>query len=351
MGQMSKYSLTFVLLHFRTYPLAPLPKIPESIVGHEKSCGQLLSDIASKNVSHAYLFVGAKHLGKTTIAQWFAHLLLCEDVAPDQRAQVRKDMERFIHPDFLCLDDLWIDGKNDDWALITQSSNAPQHHRSKKPTAKSDTISIDDIRALTDKLQETSNSTYFVCIISGVERMNAEAANALLKMLEEPPQRVVFILTTNNLNDVMPTTISRTRILRFSPLSAAAMQPLLKERDEEEMRFARHIAQGAPGLMIRLLKDPELLRYHKQTHTQARHFWQTSSLKDRLSWIMAAAEKKGDPNTILLHLALTLREQPDPLFRAKASTAYAELLRKMETNAHHGLLLERFTLAIDTLAC
>lgn len=328
-----------------------MPKIPESIVGHEKQCGQLLADIASKNVAHAYLFTGAEHLGKTTVAHWFAHLLLSEGREPSNKAQIRREMEKFIHADFLCLDDLWIDGKNDDWAVIAQSSNAPQHHRSKKPPAKSDTISIDDIRALTDKLQETSNSTYFVCIIRGIERMNAEAENAVLKMLEEPPPRVVFILTTDNINTVLPTTISRTRILRFSPLTYTQMQPLVTGEDEDDVRFAAHIAQGAPGMMVRFLQDPELLRHHRQTHAQARHFWQAPSLKDRLSWLMTAADKKGDPASVLFHLGLTLREQPNLLFRAKATRTYAELLKNMETNAHHGLLLERFTLAIDSLAC
>lgn len=328
-----------------------MPRIKEDIAGHDKERGLLLKDIADRNVSHAYLFAGAPHLGKLTVAQWFAWLLLCEGVEPSERMRVKADLERFIHPDFLCLDDLWIEEVNDDWAVISKSSNAPQQHRSKAPAAKTDTISIEDVRALTERLHDTGDSRYFVCIIRGVERMQAAAANAFLKILEEPPPRVVFVLTTDNLSSVLPTVVSRTRLLRFSPLTRKQMAPVLAGHDEEDASFIMHIAQGAPGMAVQLLSDPERLRMHRQYHAQARQFWQTASLKDRLSWLMAAADKKGDPEAAVFHLALTLREMPDPVFRAKAAGVYAELLRQLETNAHRGLLLERFALAIDGLAC
>lgn len=329
-----------------------MPHFPDVIVGHEKERGQLLQEVAGGNVSHAYLFLGAPHLGKLTVAQWFAHLLLSDHVAPEARARVRTDMEKFIHADFLCLDALWIEDMQDDWTEIAKHSNAPQHHRSKAPAAKTDTISIEDIRALTERLHDTADGPRFVCIIRGVERMQTAAANAFLKILEEPPSRVVFILTADNPNAVLPTIISRTRVLRFSPVARKEMAPLLQGKDEEDVHFAWHIAQGAPGMMVTLLRDPELLRTHKQMHAQARHFWQASSLKDRLAWLMEAADaKKGDPDAALLHLALSLREHPEPTFKARAAVAYAELLRHLETNAHRGLLLERFALAIDDLAC
>ena len=326
-----------------------MPRIPELIVGHDKERGRLLGDIASGNVTHAYLFAGAPHLGKLTIAQWFGMLLLSDDVAPELRPRVKEEIERFIHADFLCLDDLWIEDVNDDWAVIGKSSNTPQEHRSKSPTAKSDTISIEDVRAITDRMHDTGGSRYRVCIVRGVERMQVAASNAFLKILEEPPPRVVFILTTDNLNLVLPTIVSRTRLLRFSPVARKDLAPLIAGHDEEDAGFAMHIAQGAPGMLVRLLSDPELLRTHRQLHAQANQFWQTRSAKDRLAWIIGSVDKSKEPETALLHLALTLREQPDPVFRAKSAKVYADLLRRLETNAHRGLLFERFALAIGGL--
>lgn len=323
-----------------------MPRIPEVIVGHEKERGRLLGDIASGNVSHAYLFAGAPHLGKLTIAQWFGMLLLSDDVAPELRPRVKEEIERFIHPEFLCLDDLWIEDVNDDWAKIGMSSNTPQQHRSKAPAARSDTISIEDVRALTERLHDTGAGRYLVCVIRGVERMQVAAANAFLKILEEPPARVVFVLTTDNLNLVLPTILSRARLLRFSPVARKELVPLIAGHDEEDAGFAMHIAQGAPGMLVRLLEDPELLRTHRQIHAQANQFWQTRSPKDRLAWLIGSVDKSKEPETVLLHLALTLREQPDPVFRAKAAKVYAKLLERLQTNAHRGLLFERFALAI-----
>lgn len=326
-----------------------MPRIPETIVGHEKERGRLLGDIASNNVSHAYLLAGAPHLGKLTIAQWFGTLLLSDDISPELRPRVKEEVERFIHPDFLCLDDLWIEDVNDDWAVIGKSSNTPQQHRSKAPAAKSDTISIEDVRALTDRLHDTGASRYRVCIIRGVERMQTAASNAFLKILEEPPPRVVFILTADNMNLVLPTIVSRTRLLRFAPVARKDLSPLITTSDEEDAAFAVHIAQGAPGMLVRLLSDPELLRTHRQLHAQANQFWQAGTAKDRLAWLIGVTDKSKEPENVLLHLALTLREQPDPAFRARSARVYAELLQRLETNAHRGLLFERFALAIGGL--
>lgn len=328
-----------------------MPRIPDVIVGHDKQKGELLRDIASGNVAHAYLFTGAPHLGKLTIAQWFGTLLLSEHVAPEMRGRVKQEIEKFIHPEFLCLDDLWIEEVNEDWAVIGKSSNTPQQHRSKAPAARTDTISIEDVRALAERLHETGAGPHLVCIIRGIERMQSAAANAFLKILEEPPSRVVFLLTTDNVNLVLPTVLSRVRVLRFSPVTRKDMEPLVDGQDESDAAFALHIAQGAPGMLTRLLEDPELLRTHRQMHAQAKQFWQSTTLKDRLAWLTGVMEKTKSPDLALLHLGLTLREYPDPLFRAKTAGAYADLLEKLETNAHRGLLYERFALAIDHPGC
>ncbi len=319
--------------------------IPETIIGHQKQLGQLLQDVASRNISHAYLFAGQPKLGKCTVARWFAWMILADHVAPEERQGVRDQMERMIHADFLCMDDLWMEDVQDDWKVIGLTSNVPQQHRSKAPAAKTDIISIEDIRALSERLHDTGESPYLCCIIRGVERMQAAAANAFLKMLEEPPKRVVFILTTDSFQSLLPTIVSRTRVLKFSPLKESELRPLAEGRDEDEAAFALHIAQGAPGAVAEMLADPELLRERRQLHAQCKRFWQTSSLKDRLSWLLPAAEKKHETGDVLFHLGVTLRELPASPLRATQTRAYSELVRALKTNAHKALLLERFALA------
>lgn len=328
-----------------------MPSIPDDLVGHDKERGQLLQDIATGNVSHAYLFAGQPHLGKFTLATWFAWRLLVDHLPPDKRKAERERMEKFIHPDFLCLGDLWIEGVNDDWTAIGRSSNIPQQHRSKNPTAKTDVIGIEEIRAISERLLSTGQSPYFCCVIRGIERMQPASATSFLKILEEPPPRVVFLLTTDAPNMLLPTIISRTRFMNFHPLQRGEMLPLLQGRDDEDATFALHLARGAPGMLFELLSDPDRLRAEKQLHSQAKQFWQTKSLKERLAWLMQVTEKRQDIDAVVLHLGLTMRELPNPEHRSACIRAFTELAKQLKTNAHRGLLLERFALALQENPC
>lgn len=323
-----------------------MPPIPDPIVGHEKQCGQLLSDIASRNISHAYLFVGSPHLGKFTIARWFAWRILMDGVPADEGQRIRTLVERLIHPDLLSLDKLWMEGKQDDWNFIGQYSNISQQHRSKDTPAKTDTIGIKDIEALQSRLYETGLSPHLCCLIRSAERMSQEAANAFLKVLEEPPPRVRFLLTAESEHAVLRTIASRTRIVRFHPLKTDALQPLLCKREDDDAAFALHLAQGAPGALTTLLSNPDTLRARRQLHGQAKQFWQAASLLERLKWILPFSEANRDLSELLFHLGLTLRENPDTQRRGSFMKAYMALIRALQTNAHRGLLLERFALAV-----
>jgi DNA polymerase-3 subunit delta' len=324
---------------------------PSDIVGHEKQCGELLTDIAHRNVTHAYLFLGPPHLGKFTVARWFAWRLLVDGLDPASHAAVREQIDRMIHPDFLSMDALWIEGVQEDWRVISQSSNIPQEQRTKKPAAKTDTISIEDVRSLHERLLATGDSSHLCCLIRSIERMQPAAANAFLKLLEEPPPRVVFVLTTANEHALLPTVVSRTRILRFHPLPTDKLKPLLDGQDDDEASFALHLAHGAPGTLVSLLQNPDLLRANKQLHAQAKQFWQAQTLHERLKWVMPYAERHADLPALLKHLGDTLREHPDPVRKAEWAVAYTQLAEALTTNAHRGLLLERFALAVSHYPC
>lgn len=319
-----------------------MPKL-QQIVGHSGILTELERDLQTDNVSHAYLFAGPQHLGKMTTAHWFASKLLCADVSDDQRKEAERSIERLTHPDLLVLDQLWIDGVCDDWNVIARTSNVQQDHRAKKPPAKTDIISIDDIRALQNRLYETAIGKHKCCIIRSAERMRAEAANAFLKILEEPPPGLVFILTTQALSSLLPTLISRTRILRFRSIPHKDISPLLDGVSDDDRKFILRVAQGAPGIVRSFRDSPELLRVHSQIHAKAISFWQTSSLKDRLQ-ILKPLQKRGDESDLfLLHLALTLR---DRALTEGRSRAFHQLTQGLTTNAHRGLLLQRFVLTI-----
>ncbi len=327
--------------------MAPIQSV---IVGHEKQCGQLLQDIARDNVSHAYLFAGPKHVGKFTTARWFALQLLAEGQPPENKARVQDAIERMIHPDFLCLDQLWIEDVQEDWAVISKTSNVSQQHRSKPPKARSDAIGIDEVRALQERLYDTGESKHLCCLVRSVERMQTPAATAFLKVLEEPPPRVVFVLTAETESSVLETITSRTRTLKFHRLSNNAIRELAGDVGDDAA-IVTHLAQGAPGKAICLMNDPDLLRREKQIHAQALQFWRAAGAHQRLTW---AAEFLGDPaeaDSMLLHLGLALREQPADARKPAWARAYTDFVGALATNAHRGLLTNRFLLALECEEC
>lgn len=311
-----------------------------TVIGHEAQRADLEADIARDNVAHAYLFSGPRHVGKLTVAYWFAQKLLTRDRPSEEHAAIGKSIERLTHSDLMALDTLWIDGVSDDWDEIAKRSNVPQHHRSKKPTAKTNVISIDDIRGLQERLHETGLGRHRVCIIRSVERMQDAAANAFLKILEEPPQGLVFILTTQAQGRLLPTIISRARTVRFMRLPYEEMVRPLVDMSDDDRQFILGLSQGAPGIALALRDDPDLLRKHKQVHAQAHSFWSASSFGERIKLLKPLEQRGEEADSLLLHLALALRENK----RYGSLKPLIDLMSDLGTNAHRQLQMQRFVL-------
>jgi DNA polymerase III subunit delta' len=323
-----------------------MPKLRD-VIGHQRQRDALQQDINTENVSHAYLFSGPRSIGKMTTAFWFAEQLLSNGSPEDTKPETRRRIERLTHPDLLVLDQLWIEKECEDWDTIAQTSNISQVHRSKKPSpAKTDTISIDDIRALQNRLYEKSLGARRCCIIRSMERMQAEAATAFLKILEEPPVGLTFVLTTQSATALLPTITSRTRLLPFQRLSHKELRTFLHAVDEEEAAFILHVAQGAAGIVQRLCDKPDCLLQERQVQNAATTFWETPSLRRKLQ-ILAPLQKRGkDADQLALHLALTVRSQPFSV-RSQYTAAYVRALRALSTNANRKLVTQVFALEVE----
>lgn len=319
----------------------------ETILGHRAQIGSLLADLEAENVAHAYLFAGEKHLGKFTIAKWFSTTLLTVDAKDEEeRARLTREAERLLHRDLLVIDQLWIEDVCEDFDLIAKSSNVSQQHRAKGNPAKTDAISIEDIRSLQERLVEVGSGTYRCCLIRSVERMQEPAVSALLKILEEPPAGVVFLLTTESLSSLAATLISRSRVVRFFPLGATEMIPLVSDLPEEDGQFLLRLAQGAPGTVLTLKADPDRLRLERQQYAKALNFWHARSLGERLQLLEPLSKRGEEAERFLLHLALALREERtrSPQHVASLST----LVNDLRTNASRPLVTQRFALDVSS---
>jgi len=170
------------------------PKSFSEIVGQEHVIQTLTNALSSGMISHAYLFCGPRGTGKTTIARLLAKSVNCQN---------RKENE--FEPCNKCSSCLEVnEGRAIDLIEIDAASNR----------------GIDDIRELREGIRFTpTKSKYKVFIIDESHQLSKDAANALLKTLEEPPGHAIFILATTEIHKMIPTIISRCQRFDFRKLT------------------------------------------------------------------------------------------------------------------------------------
>ncbi len=197
------------------------PKNFSEVVGQEHVVRTLTNAISSGLISHAYLFAGPRGCGKTTIARLLAKSLNCENrkpASPDEGAR-RGGKEQF-EPCNKCSSCLEI---NENRAIDLIEIDAASNR------------GIDDIRELREGIRfAPTKSKYKVFIIDESHQLSKDAANALLKTLEEPPSHVIFILATTELHKMIPTIISRCQRFDFRKLTSSEIVSGLVEIVKKE---------------------------------------------------------------------------------------------------------------------
>ena len=217
------------------------PQTLVEVVGQEAITETLRRAVKSSRIAHAYLFCGPRGTGKTSTGRILAKAINCTNQADGEPCN-SCDMCRSI-----------TEGRSLDVIEIDAASNR----------------GIDDIRSLREKVNYAPNlAKYKVYIIDEVHMLTEAASNALLKTLEEPPPRVIFVLATTEAHKVIPTLMSRCQRFNFHRLSQRAMTDKLKLICEQE---GIDIDADSLGLIARAatgsLRDAEnilqqLMAYH-----------------------------------------------------------------------------------------
>lgn len=181
------------------------PKTFSEIIGQEHVVQTLTNAISRGMISHAYLFSGPRGSGKTTIARLLAKAVNCLSRVPSEARDLR-DKERKNHePCNQCSSCSEINqGKSLDLIEIDAAS-----HRG-----------IDEIRELRDGIKFVpTKSKYKIFILDEAHQLSKDAANALLKTLEEPPSHAIFVLATTEIQKMIPTILSRCQRFDFRRLT------------------------------------------------------------------------------------------------------------------------------------
>lgn len=219
----------------------------------------LVEQFRAGALHHATLLAGQADIGKSNLAEFFAHRLLCssDETMPCGRCKSCLLLASGTHPDLT--------------RLTTEE--------------KSRFIKVDQVRAVTEKLaasaQQGGNK---VVIIDRADQLNVNAANALLKSLEEPTANTYFVMLANDLDRLLPTVISRCHVQRVVSPSPQQARDWLQgyASNDNEVESALHIARMSPLKALHLLQDgnnlglPELFQRLTQCATGTASVTQTA---------------------------------------------------------------------------
>ena len=235
-------------------------------------------------LKHAYLFTGPPGIGRRTLALRLAQAINClqppEPGTPCLTCRTCQQLEAMKHPDL----------------LVTQAEQV------------GDILKVDQIRELQHSLALAPyEARYKIALLLRFEEARPSAANALLKTLEEPPERVILLLTAQSAESVLPTITSRCEVIRLRPVPFSQVEAGLQAGwnvPAEQAHLLGHIAGGRPGYALRLSNDDELLSQRQTWLDDLQHVL-TSNRVDRFAYAEAVTKDKNLPVADLLQIWLS----------------------------------------------
>lgn len=195
----------------------------EKIKGQEKAIRNLQADIENNKVTHAYLFSGIEGIGKGIASLEFVKVLNCENSTSNiscETCPTCNKINKKIHPEV---------------KIIVPQNNI---------------ISIEQIRDLQKNLILKPLNIRIKCfIIEKAEKLTLESSNCFLKSLEEPPNKVIFILITSKKSTLLSTITSRCKEIKFIPISQNFQNEIFKnwQLEENTINLLIDLCEGSPG--------------------------------------------------------------------------------------------------------
>ncbi|HCW32532.1 MAG: polymerase III, delta prime subunit, DNA polymerase III subunit delta' protein [Candidatus Peregrinibacteria bacterium GW2011_GWE2_39_6] len=285
------------------------------IVGHTKPITQLENDLRQNHLSHAYLFSGPSQIGKLLIARTLSQILQC----PNNFCRVCPSCKQI---------------------------EKGQHINTFEFLDNGESLKIEEVRELLSHLSTTSNSDYKIVIMQNIERLTLEAANALLKNIEEPISQVLFLLTTTCKQKLLPTLVSRTRNVSFASLSESLIKDYLlqirPDLDSKTLEMITVFSMGKPGRAKILLQDTDYLRFFQDFYDQIIKLFEHSNTTDRFMFVENFYKNQ---NEIKIFLELFLYMTRGLLYKKMegkiVTYTYSELFQMIDALAKTRFDLER----------
>lgn len=325
-----------------------------NLVGHEWAVDMLKKHVIYGTTRHAYLFAGAPGLGRRTLALRFAQALNCQTPVeagiPCGKCRDCKQIEAMQHADL---------------SIVQADSEGG-------------TLKVDQIREARRLLSfKPYQANYRVVLFLRFQEANDNAANALLKTLEEAPSYAVLILTADNPEQLLPTIVSRCEVLRLRPMKIEDVQAALETRGLEtgQAKLIAHISGGRFGYALRLIENEALLEKREERLNDLQSLISASRVEKFAYADKLARDKESMRQAVLIWLSywrdvmLRAAQADTPLVNVdrnveieemagrldvsvarRAVSNFEDVLEKMERNVNSRLLAEVLLLDLPKLS-
>ena len=267
------------------------------LFGHDGAIERIAKAWQANRMHHAWLVTGRAGIGKMTLACHMAHFVLSGGQNRMGQIDLKHPAARLVaaeaHPDMMilrrALDDKTGELKN--------------------------SIAVEDARQIAPFLQKTaSHGGWRVAIIDEAQLLNRFGQNAILKIIEEPPQRCLLVITTTTAGNLLPTIRSRCSVLHLEPLAETDLRRVLTSQSVDleahaEIQRLLHLAEGSAGFLWQLLQS-EALEFHDAVQGLNRDFNMI-----RLHQLAEQIGKKGDKELYAVTITLMLAEMARDIVR------------------------------------
>jgi DNA polymerase III subunit delta' len=236
-------------------PTVPAPRANPDLVGHESAERELRRLVEAGRLPHAILLSGPRGIGKATLAFRFARLLLAKR---DHSAAAAAESGLAVDPESGVFRRVAAGGHAD--LLTVERAYDPRRRRLRGE------IVVEDARKITSFFRLTAaEEGWRIVIVDGAEEMNRSAANAVLKILEEPPRQALLLLVSHSPGRLLPTIRSRCRRLPLVPLARSLVTQLLRryhpELAQAEVEALAALSDGSIGRALELAEAGGLALY------------------------------------------------------------------------------------------
>lgn len=253
-----------------------------NLIGHEWAVQMLKKHVVDGTTRHAYLLAGPPGLGRRTLALRFAQALNCETPLeagiPCGQCRDCRQIAAMQHPDL----------------TVVQAE------------AEGGILKVDQVREARRVLMfKPYQSKYRVALFLRFQEANDNAANALLKTLEEAPSYAVLILTADSPEQLLSTIVSRCEVLRLRPLIIEEVQKELEARGLEtsRARLIAHISGGRFGYALRVVEDESLLERREERLNELQTLISASRVEKFAYADRLARDKDAMRQAVLIWLA------------------------------------------------